>query len=419
MRYPLEGETSPTRSLLERLLFENVLPYWSKRVDRAAGGYDLCDDAAGGTADRHLVAQARTLWFYSRLAASPEGRARDAEIARHGFAYLRDVLWDRRHGGFYWQVDRDGRPVLDRKHLYGQAFGLFALAEFFRLTGDPAAAELASECFERWEDRAHDPAHGGYVEAMSREWEPETDAERTYLGSAPGMKLVNTHLHLLEALGAYREVSDDPRIEARMGELLDILSKRTVDPDAGVVQDRFDAAWHPLAGRRHERVSFGHELERSWLVLRAAETLGRPLADFIDGARSVFEYATLHGRDETSGGFYESGRLGRRADRRDKIWWVQAEALTFCVVLHRVTGEPAFAERFSETLGWIADRQSDWQAGEWHNRITKRGRPRGEKAGPWKSPYHNGRAILESLRHLDRGAGARVLTGRSECRGAS
>jgi mannobiose 2-epimerase len=45
---------------------------------------------------------------------------------------------------------------------------------------------------------------------------------------------------------------------------------------------------------------------------------------------------------------------------------------------------------------WLVDREN----GEWRRRTTRDGTPLPdmEKVGPWKSPYHNGRACLEIIR---------------------
>jgi mannobiose 2-epimerase len=55
-------------------------------------------------------------------------------------------------------------------------------------------------------------------------------------------------------------------------------------------------------------------------------------------------------------------------------------------------------------LEWIKKYQIDWEYGEWFEKIDKRDRPSGNKAGQWKTPYHNGRAIIECIQlltHID------------------
>jgi cellobiose epimerase len=101
-------------------------------------------------------------------------------------------------------------------------------------------------------------------------------------------------------------------------------------------------------------------------------------------------------------GFFDSGPLGQPADRRAKIWWVQAEALVSALTMYSLTRESEYARVFLETWAFADRVQTDWATGEWHPTITPEGTPAGDKAHRWKAGYHNGRALLESLRLIDR-----------------
>jgi mannobiose 2-epimerase len=56
---------------------------------------------------------------------------------------------------------------------------------------------------------------------------------------------------------------------------------------------------------------------------------------------------------------------------------------------------------FLKTLDWVEKHQVDWKNGDWFADISADGKPRGQKAGPWKAAYHNGRSMLECLKTLD------------------
>src|ERR1700752_4543861 len=62
------------RKNLERILTENILSFWYPEVvDVKEGGYRLNHDVEGrwrGPANKCLVTQARTVWFFSRLVNS-------------------------------------------------------------------------------------------------------------------------------------------------------------------------------------------------------------------------------------------------------------------------------------------------------------------------------------------------------------
>ena len=151
------------------------------------------------------------------------------------------------------------------------------------------------------------------------------------------------------------------------------------------------------------RSSYGHDLENIWLIVDALRALDQPTAPYHDLFRSIFDYARRHGYDESAGGFFESGVPGKPADRRAKIWWVQAEALVSALTMFELTRDPRYMDVFTRTWEFVNTRQTDWASGEWHEAVDPDGRPRaGNKAHPWKAGYHNGRALIEAVERIRR-----------------
>ncbi len=399
-----QPDTVGVRQRLEKLLLENALPFWYPgTLDREQGGYALNHDTEGnwrGPGAKALVTQARTVWFFSRLYNSPYGKPEHLDAARHGFAFLRDHLWDAEYGGFYWEVDAAGNEATrPNKHLYAQGFGLYALAEYIRASQDPEARQLAGELFNLLETRAHDGEYGGYREFFGREWGPA--GSRSYLGGPPDQKLMNTHLHLMEPFTTYYQVQPDSLIRERLLELINIQSNAVVRKNLGLCTDRHARDWTPLRGPWFDRVSYGHDIENVWLLIEAVGAAGLAQGPFTDLYHTLFATSLQYGYDTEQGGFYDSGPFGGPADRRAKVWWVQAEGLVAALYLYQLGGEERYWQVFAQTLDWIEKHQVDWQHGDWHATISEDGQPEGDKAGPWKGPYHNGRALLECLRLLE------------------
>jgi mannobiose 2-epimerase len=403
---PAREDLLRARATLERILLENVLPFWlPETIDREAGGYRLNHDASGkwlGPADKALVTQARNVWFFSRLAGSAWGRPEHLAAARHGYEFLRGKMWDREHGGFFWAVDAAGAaPMRPEKHLYGQAFGLYALSRFAAASGDAGALALARELFGILEARAHDRELGGYRESFRRDWTPMPAEEMSPMGLPAGLKLMNTHLHLMEAVTEYANLTKDPIALERLVELVFIQSSAVVRKDVGACTDRHRPDWTPLRGPDADRISYGHDVENIWLLMDACDAAGIRPALLADLWRTLFATSRRLGFDEEAGGFFDSGPFGAPADRRGKVWWVQAEGLVAALRMHRLDGDRESWRTFARTLDWIEKRQVDGKGGEWHAEISAAGVAGGQKAGPWKSAYHDGRALLECLEMLD------------------
>ena len=126
------------KARLQKILEDNIVPWWIKHsVDSVNGGFLLHhqdDNRYLGPNEKIIVTQARVVWFYSLLCSYPEYQTASNEaMAKHGFAFLRDKMWDKQHGGFYGEVTHEGAPTKGgkgKKLMYGQSFGLYALSPF-------------------------------------------------------------------------------------------------------------------------------------------------------------------------------------------------------------------------------------------------------------------------------------------------
>jgi len=420
-RAAVPAAASASRAVLERLLHDTILRFWTRAVQDGDGpGYRLNHDRRGRDLGPHplgLIGQARTLWFYARLAGSAYGTDEHRGLADRGFACLRDHLRDERDGGFYSEAAAPGRggavaeSVTRGRHLYEQAFALYALSRYALLTGATEPGALAEQLFDRIVRHAADDAAGGFHETFEADWTPRFDGPLNVLGLPPGVKTVNTHLHLLEAVTEYHRFRPGGRSKAVI-EGLAVLLADTLPPRAGgVLLDVYDGDWLPHGGADGQRMSYGHNLEAAWLLLDAAAVVdaGRGLRDAVGGfGRRAFEACWGDGRDPRRGGFYLEGPVGRPATARQKVWWVQAEALVAGLQLWAETGDPRCGLAYEQTMRWIDRRQADHKRGGWHAEVWRRPpRVRGGKADAWKTPYHDGRAVLTCLEAVSAGAEAR------------
>jgi mannobiose 2-epimerase len=407
---PLLAQSNPLGGYvprLEKALFENLNPFWYPRcIDREQGGYAINFNAQGepnGRSSKMIVTQARMVWYFSRLAregmTKPHTRAEYLSAAEHGFQFLRAKMWDARNGGYFWEVARDGKVVRDQKHLYGQSFALYALSEMYLATRRREVLDAAGELFEVVEKQAHDGEFGGYRECFEADWSETPEAKPGPMGPSR-WKLMNTHLHLMEAMTSFYLASGLPMARERLLELMTIESNTVVRKDLAACADKYTRAWKRLTEGDYARVSYGHDLENVWLLMEAAAAAGVSDAPLEDLYGVNWAYCLRHGWDEANGGFYDNGKPGEAADRRQKTWWVQAEVLVSSLRMYRRTGEAVYREVFEKTWAFCERELIDWKVGEWHAEVSAEGKPRGEKAQMWKAGYHNGRALVECLKIL-------------------
>ena len=389
----------------EKILKENIASFWyTKSIDRVNGGYTINfgpKSEPKGEGTKMIVTQARTVWLFSRLARAGYGGKEYLDAADVGYRFLKDKMWDATNGGFYWEVDATGNQKLKpRKHLYGQSFGLYAVSEYYLASQRKDVLEFAIRFFNLLEAKSHDDIYGGYIEFFNEDWTPAPASEGSYMGGDPGLKLMNTHLHLLEAMTTFYRASKLPLARERLLELINIESNAVVRKGLGACTDKYQRDWTPRLEGDYARVSYGHDIENVWLLMDACEAAGVSNHPFLDLYRALFDYSLKYGYDQTNGGFYDSGPFNQPADRRDKVWWVQSEAIVSALYMHRLTQDPKYLPIFERTAEFIEKNMVDWENGEWHANITPEGKPQGDKANTWKAGYHNGRAMIECLEIL-------------------
>jgi mannobiose 2-epimerase len=393
------------RAELKQELVDRILPFWMDRaVDQRNGGFAGLvyeDGTVASDAPKGSILNARILWTFSAAYAALGGDDLLA-TAKRAADYFSAHFIDAADGGVFWTVDHTGAPDDERKHVYAQAFAIYALAEYHRATGDDASLQRAIAIFELVEENAYDQVFGGYEEAFSREWFVLDDS-RLGADDVDAPKSNNTHLHLLEAYTALLRVWPSALLRTRLAELVNIFTNIIAGGGAAHAQQFFESDWTPV-----ERiVSYGHDIEASWLVLDAADALGDPVIRERAKEMSLRLAASVLdvGFDEEYGGLF-TGTDTRGMLDTEKEWWPQTEAIIGFVNAFTESGNEEYLDAAQATWSFVRRYFRDLEGGEWHRRVSRTGEVRAghEKVGPWKCPYHNARACLEIIARVDRRA---------------
>lgn len=391
------------RRLLQTSVIDFYLPHC---VDEQFGGYHQELDSNGKFTgqEKFLTLQARQLWFFSTLAV--ENIQRDAALsaARAGYQFIRKYFYDAERGGYVSKVARDGTIIDTRKHAYLNAFVIYALVEYYRATNDPKVLEQALELFNDLEKHAHDDENLGYDEFFYGDWKPIKDPKEAGYVGAIGVKTYNTHLHLMEAFTSLFRVSKNELVRRRLEELIAINTKTVKHPDYPCNIDAWNPDWSMVTTSQNLRASFGHDVECVWLVLDAANAIGRgesELGSLKQWAIETCQYSVNHGYDTKHGGFFYSGPLGANADDLKKEWWPQSEAIVAMLTMEKLTGNSDYRRYFDETLDFI-EQHHVAPGGSWWATLNADGSlgNNRSKTSMWQGAYHNGRSLIESEKRL-------------------
>ena len=386
---------------LTRELTENILPFWAEKVyDPASEGFIGRIDGNGRSfplSERGAVMNARILWTFSSAWRILHDSSY-LEMAQKAYRYITTHFIDREYGGVFWSLDCDGTPKDTRKQFYAIAFTLYALAEYYRATGEQSALKEAAELFQSIEDHSLDMTDGGYLEACTRCWEPIEDM-RLSEKDRNDAKTMNTHLHILEAYTGLYRVWPDEKVGDALKYTINLFLERIIGSN-GHLGLFFDEKWRPDS----TAVSYGHDIEASWLLCEAADVLGsRDLSATVREVAQKVAEASMEGFTAGRGMEYEfDPETMHRNTSRD--WWVQAETVVGCLNMFQLTGESLWKERALDEWEFI---KADiiCPEGEWYWGAVPQGDEFcpdtvNDRAGFWKCPYHNGRMCMEIIERI-------------------
>jgi mannobiose 2-epimerase len=377
-----------------------ILDYWAKYgPDLENGGFYgrvNFDNVPVKDSERSVVLTGRILWTFS-LAHRLFKETKYLTLADRAYQQLSKHFFDPEHGGVYWSVSADGAPKETKKQIYGNAFAIYGLSEYYRITHYKPALDQAISLFNIIEKHAFDSANGGYREAFTRDWSATDDY---ILSKSPWVKSMNTHLHLVEAYTNLYTVWPDKKLKKQTANMLETIITRIVNPDTNTMQLFFDEQWRA----KDNIVSYGHDIEASWLLFETAEILHDPKLIAKMKQKSI-EMARA-----ASKGLSPDGALNYEYDpatkhtQSDRSWWVGAEQLVGFYNAYQLTKEEQFKVKAEKSWDYVESKFIDKERGEWHMTVKEDGSAvKGDKINFWKCPYHNARACAEMWRRLEKG----------------
>ena len=383
---------------VQDVLENNILRFWmDNMVDEKHGGFYGRMDGKGvlhPKADKGAILNARILWTFSaayRVLRKKEYLA----MATRAKQYFIDHFIDKQYGGVYWSVDYKGNPVDTKKQFYAIGFAVYGLSEYARATGDKEALNEAIMLYRCIECHALDHEYNGYIEAMTREWQPISDM-RLSEKDANYPKSQNTHLHIIEPYANLYRVWPSDELQQSLRNIIHIFLHYILNRDTHHLDLFFENDWTRGAGHLE---SYGHDIECSWLMHEAALVLGnKDMLEEMEEVVKIVAKASEKGINPDGSMVHEANVDTGYIDD-DPQWWVQAEAVVGFVNLYQHFGDEAALRKALNCWEYIKKNLIDYEHGEWYWSRRKDGTLNldEDKAGFWKCPYHNGRMCLEIL----------------------
>jgi len=377
----------------------NILTWWMNSAVDPDGGFigkiDH-DQNVYPESPKGAVLNARILWSFS-AGYNSFGDDKYLEHAHRAYIYICNHFIDEEYGGVYWTVDAAGQPLNTRKQVYAISFVIYALAEYSRAAGSTGAEMLAIRLYSDLEKHSFDSERTGYFEAFNRDWSEIGDF-RLSEKDANEKKTMNTHLHVLEAYTNLYRNWKDKGLRKQILNLINNFKEHIIRQGNYHLNLFMDEDWTV----KSSAISFGHDIEASWLLLEAAEVIEDPqVIQSVKGIAVQVARSSLEGLDKNGGMFHEfepdNGHL-----LREKHWWVQSEAMIGFFNAWQVSKDERFLHESLRVWDYVKAYLLDPLHGEWVWGRDESGQvmKTEDKAGMWKCPYHNSRACFELIKRL-------------------
>ena len=376
-----------------------ILNYWMKyAVEKDGDGfYGLVNDKniPDPNAPKAIVINSRILWTFSaahQLFPNPAYPA----IAKRAYEYITKYFIDKDYAGVYWSVTADSKPLQTKKQLYGHAFAIYGLSEYFKISKRDDVLKTVVDIFDAIIKHAYDEAKGGYIEAFDRDW---SNTDDYILSKAPNSKSMNTHLHLLEAFTNLYRVWKDKSSEFHLQHSIEVMLNQIINPDTHSMTLFFTKNWQ----RESPIISYGHDIEASWLLCEAAEVLGN--ASIIGRCKTTameMVVAATKGLAKDGSLNYELNTTNNELNE-SRQWWPQTEAMVGFLNAYQLSGKVKYLEKSKMVWNFIKKHLIDYNNGEWCGAVDASYRVTScDKVTFWKCPYHNGRACMEVWKRLQK-----------------
>jgi N-acylglucosamine 2-epimerase len=359
-------------------LVNNTLPFWIEHAtDREYGGYTTCLDRKGEmlSPDKPMWVMSRISWLFARLYNDLEPREEWLELARHGIEFIRKYGFDH-DGRMFYAVRRDGKPLRKRRYLFTETFGIIALAEYARASGDRDCLRLAKKTMDLVLD----------LHNKQGALEPKVfpDALKTR-GHSMAMIQINT-LQILRSADPSR--SYNARIDKAIEEVFRYFVKPEKKALLETVGEKGEYLGHLPEGRC---VNPGHAIETAWFIMD--ESRHRSELKLIERALPILEWSLELGWDKKYGGILYfvdiEGKQPVQLEWDMKLWWPHNEAIYATLLAFALTGEKKYEQWFEKILSWSLRHFPDKAYGEWIGYLHRNGTPSLDLKGYYfKGPFH-------------------------------
>lgn len=362
----------------------NILPFWLEHgLDRKHGGIYTCLDREG-----KLMDPTKSVWFQGRFAFvccfaynQVERRPEWLDAARQTLDFIEQHCFDE-NGRMYFEVAADGTPLRMRRYVFSESFAAIAMAEYALATGNQAYAEKALKIFKDMRRFLTTPG------LLEPKYLPSVEVQ----GHSITMILINVASRL-------KKVVTDPELDRQIDESLFKLKNDFMHPEFKALLETVGPAGEFIDTCNGRVINPGHCIETAWFLFDVAMDRGGD-KNLIDLGLTILNWSWDWGWDETYGGiinFRDCRHLPPQDYSQDmKFWWPQTEAIIANLYAYKLTGNDLYLKRHRQVSEWTYGHFPDREFGEWYGYLHRDGTvAQPAKGNLFKGPFHIPRMMVK------------------------
>ncbi|MBR0525077.1 MAG: AGE family epimerase/isomerase [Prevotella sp.] len=366
-------------------LLNNVMPFWMKYGwDRKHGGVYTCLNRDGS-----LMDTTKSVWFQGRFAFvcafaynNVERRQEWLDAARSTLDFIERYCFDA-NGHMYFSITDDGRPLRKRRYVFSETFAAIAMSEYALATGDMSYAQKALKVFE---DTQRFLATPGFLE-------PKFEAGVELQGHSIVMILINVGSRI-------RAVLPDDKLTQQIDESIERLRRYFIHPEFKCLLETVGPNGEFIDTNLTRTINPGHCIETAWFIMEESKLRGWD-EGLTQLALQIFDWSWDWGWDEQYGGiinFRDCKNLPPQDYSQDmKFWWPQCEAIICSLYAYLATGDEKYRQRHQLISDWTYSHFPDTEFGEWYGYLHRDGTvAQPAKGNLFKGPFHIPRMLVKS-----------------------
>lgn len=364
---------------------ENIMPFWMKYgLDRKHGGVYTCVDREG-----RLMDTTKSVWFQGRfgyIAASAYNNIEQnpdwLAASKSCIDFMEAYCFDT-DGHMYFEVAEDGKPLRKRRYVFSECFAAIAMSEYAIASGDKSYAEKALELFKRIQKFLSTP---GFLEPK---YLPTVQAR----GHSITMILINTASRIRAAI-------PDPILNRQIDDSLAAIQHYFIHPEFKALLEMVGPNGEFIDTCNGRVINPGHCIETAWFILEEAKYRNWD-KDLVKTALQILDWSWEWGWDKEYGGiinFRDCRNFPAQDYSQDmKFWWPQTEAIIATLYAYHATHDEKYLAMHKQISDWTYAHFPDKEYGEWYGYLHRDGTvAQPAKGNLFKGPFHIPRMMIRS-----------------------